>query len=386
MSEKRKIDALGRSIMNKRYSWLVILLLVVATWGCGSRGFDPPKVTSNPSPSISEERKVEVVEVIPQAIFYKISAVGSLKAPEDVTISPKKAGIIQKIFAKEGDRVKKGQILVQLDDVDARLQVERAEANVQQAEASLETNRVTLIRYQRLLDSKVIPQQTYDDLTLKVKLDEARLALARAELNLAKQNLLDHQIVSPIDGIMNLKIAALGEHVNVAPKDEILKIVQMDPLELEFYIPENLAGTIHPGNKIQFTVKAFSEEKFFALIRFISSTADPATRNVKMKALVQNPNYRLKPGFFAEVSIQTGSNPSALIIPESALFSQEGKFFTYTVQDGTAKRREIDTGIRFEGKVEILKGIQKGEWVVTTGHEQLSDGVKVKIGTPPSKI
>jgi membrane fusion protein (multidrug efflux system) len=371
--------------MNKRYSWLVILLLVAAIWGCGSRA-DPPKVTSNPSSGLLEERKVEVVEVIPQAIFYKISAVGSLKSPEDVTISPKKAGIIQKIFAKEGDRVKKGQILVQLDDVDARLQIEMSEARMKEAEASLETNRTTLARYQKLWETKVIPQQTYDDLTLKVKLDEARLALAKADLNLAKQNLLDHRIVSPIDGVMNLKIAALGEHVNVAPKDEILKIVQMDPLELEFYIPENLAGTIHPGNKIQFTVKAFSEEKFFALIRFISSTADPATRNVKMKALVQNPNYRLKPGFFAEVSIQTGSNPSALVIPESALFSQEGKFFTYTIQDGMAKRREVDTGIRFEGKVEILKGIQKGEWVVTAGHEQLSEGMRVKTGTPPTKI
>jgi membrane fusion protein (multidrug efflux system) len=351
-------------------------------WGCGSKGSDPPKVTSNPSPNISEERKVEVAEVIPKSIFYKISAVGSLKAPEDVTISPKKAGIINQIFAKEGDRVKKGQILVQLDDVDARLQVEMSEARVKEAEVSLETDRNTLVRYQRLLESKVIPQQTYDDLNLKVKLDEARLALAKTELSMARQNLLDHRIVSPIEGIVHLKIASLGDHVNVAPKDEILKIVQMDPLELEFYVPEGLAGSIRLGSKVEFTVKAFSEEKFFATLQFISPTADPSTRNVKMKALVQNPNYRLKPGFFVEVSVQTGSNPSALIIPESALFSQEGKFFTYTVQDGIAKRKEVATGVRFEGKVEIVKGIQKGEYVVTSGHEQLSEGMKVKIGPP----
>lgn len=367
--------------MNKRYSWLVVLWVGAVLWGCGSKESAPPGASSNPSSTQSEERKVEVAEVIPRSISYTVSAVGSLKTLEDITISPKKAGIIQKIFIKEGDRVKKGQILVQLDDVDARLQVEMSEARVKEAEASLETDRTTLSRYQKLWETKVIPQQTYDDLRLKVKLDEARLALAKAELNLAKQNLLDHQIVSPIDGVMNLKIAALGEHVNVAPKDEILKIVQMDPLELEFYVPENLAGVIHIGSKIQFIVKAFSEEKFFAILRFISPTADPATRNVKMKALVQNPNYRLKPGFFTEVSIQTGSNPSALIIPESALFSQEGKFFTYIVQDGNAKRKEVETGVRFEGKVEILKGIQKGEWVVTAGHEQLSHGMKVKIST-----
>ena len=366
--------------MRLRYYWLLNLFVAIAIlWGCGSKDSHPPKSPSNPSTAISEERKVEVTEVIPRSISYTVSAVGSLKTLEDVTISPKRAGIIEKILVKEGDRVKKGQILVQLDDVDARLQVEMSEARVKEAEASFETNRTTLARYQKLWETKVIPQQTYDDFTLKVKLDEARLALAKAELNLAKQNLLDHQIVSPIEGVMNLKIAALGEHVNVAPKDEILKIVQMDPLELEFYIPENLAGTIHLSNKIQFTVKAFSEEKFFALIRFISSTADPATRNVKMKAFVQNPNYRLKPGFFAEVSIQTGSNPSALIIPESALFSQEGKFFTYTVQDGTARRKAVETGIRFEGKVEILRGIQKGEWVIITGHEQLNEGMKVKV-------
>ena len=368
--------------MRLRYYWLFSIFLAIAIlWGCGSKGSDPPAASPNSSSVGSEEKRVEVTEVVPTPIFYTVTALGSLKTLEDITISSKKAGIINQILFREGDRVKKGQILVQLDEVDAKLQVERAEARVKEAEVSLETNRTTLVRYQKLWENKVVSQQTYDEIILRVKLDEARLALAKAALNLAKQNLLDHRIVSPIEGVINLKIAALGEHVNVAPKDEILKIVQMDPLELEFHVPENLAGVIHIGSKIQFTVKAFSEEKYFAILRFISPTADPATRNVKMKALVQNPGYRLKPGFFAEVSIQTGGNPVALIIPESALFSQEGKLFTYTVQDGTAKRKEVETGVRFDGKVEILKGVQKGESVVTAGHEQLSEGMKVVTST-----
>jgi membrane fusion protein (multidrug efflux system) len=354
--------------------WIALLL-----WGCGSKGSDPPGAITNPSFVISDEKRAEVTEVVPTSISYTVTAIGSLKTLEDITISSKKAGIINQILVREGDRVKKGQILIQLDDVDAKLEVERAEARVKEAEASLETNRTTLVRYQKLWETKVIPQQTYDDLTLKVKLDEARLALAAAELKLAKQSLLDHQIVSPIEGVVNLKIAALGEHVNVAPKDEILKIVQMDPLEIEFHVPENLAGAIHTGSKIQFALKAFPGEKFFAILRFISPTSDPSTRNVKMKAMVQNANYRLKPGFFAEVIVQTGGNPAALIIPESALFSQEGKFFTYTVRDGTARRKEVETGVRFEGKVEILRGIQEGDRVVTTGHEQLSEGIKVRV-------
>lgn len=366
--------------MKLRYYLLFSLFLVFATFGgCHSKDSLSPSTSSNPQTEMVEEKTVEVVVANPKPISYTITAVGSLKALEDVTISPKKAGIIKQILVKEGDRVKKGQLLVHLDDVDARLQMERAEANVQQAEVSLETSRVTRARYHKLLESKVVPQQTYDDLSLKVKLDEARLALAKADLNIAKQSLLDHQIVSPIEGIIQLKIAAVGEHVNVAPKDEIMKIVQMDPLELEFYVPENLAGTIRAESKIQFVVKAFSEEKYFAILRFISPTADPNTRNVRMKALVKNPTYRLKPGFFAEVSIPAGGNPAALIIPESALFSQEGKFFIYTVQGEKAQRKEVETGIRFDGKVEVLKGIQKGERVVTTGHEQLSDGMKIKI-------
>jgi len=97
--------------------------------------------------------------------------------------------------------------------------------------------------------------------------------------------------------------------------------------------------------------------------------------------VVPNPSYRLKPGFFTEVMLQTGMNPNALMIPESALFSQEGKFFAFVIQDGMAHRREVETGLRFEGKVEILKGIQKGEKVVTVGHEQLSEGMKVKTST-----
>ncbi len=358
------------------YGLCVVLLFL---GGCGSKESHPPKTGSNPSVLIAEEKKVEVIEVIPRFISYTLSAIGSLKALEDVTISPKRAGIIKQIHVKEGDRVIKGQTVVQLDDVDARLQVERAEANVQQAEASLETSRVTLVRYQRLLESKVIPQQTYDDLALKLKLDEARLTLAKAELSLARQNLLDHQIVSPIHGVVNLKIAALGEHVNVAPKDEILKIVQMDPLELEFYLPENWATMVRLGSRLGFTVKAFSGERFSATLQFISPTADPSTRNVRMKALVRNPHHRLKPGFFTEVSIPTGTNPNALLIPEAALLSEKGKFFVFVIQDGVARRREVETGVRMEGRVELVQGIQKGQQVVTAGHEQLSDGITVKI-------
>jgi membrane fusion protein (multidrug efflux system) len=367
--------------MIKRHSWLVVVLSAAVLWGCGSKDSPPSKASSNPSTTPSEEKKVEVTEVQTRPISYTVSAVGSLKALEDVAVSSKKSGIINQILVKEGDRVKKGQILVQLDDVDARLQLERAEAGVKQAAVTVETYRNIVPRYLKLHETQVIPQQTLDELIMKVKVDEARLDLAKAELNLARQNLLDHRIVSPIEGVVNLKIASLGEHVNVAPKDEILKIVQMDPLELEFYVPENWAGKVHLGNKVQFTLKAFSEEKFTATLRFISPTADSATRNVKVKAVVPNPHYRLKPGFFAEVTVQTGTNPKALAIPESALFSQEGKFFAFVAQNGVAHRKGVETGHRFEGKVEILKGIQEGEQVVTVGHEQLSEGTKVKAST-----
>lgn len=360
--------------------FIILLVMVAFFGGCGLKESGKGESSTTSQTSVLEERLVEIVEVIPKSISYSISAVGSLKTPENVAISTKKAGIINKIFVKEGDRVRKGQVLVQLDDVDAKLQVERAEAKIQEAEAFVENNRNTIARYKKLLETMVIPQQTYDDLILKIKVDEAKLALAKTELNLAKQNLLDHQIASPVEGVVNLKIASLGEHVNVAPKDEILTIVQMDPMELEFYVPENWVGKIPLGSKIQFTVKAF-EEKFSAVLQFISPTADPLTRNVRMKAVIKNPNHLLKPGFFAEVSIQTGSNPNALVIPESALFSQEGKFFVFIVRDGIAHRKEVETGLRFEGKVEIQKGILKGDQVVTAGHEQLSEGMKVRIST-----
>jgi membrane fusion protein (multidrug efflux system) len=360
---------------------LMFVLVILSLGGCGSNESASVEAPSKSQPSVLEERQVEVVEVLPRSISYTLTAVGSLKSPENVTISPKKAGIIDKILVKEGDRVKKGQVLVQLDDVDARLEVQRAEARLKEAEATVETDRTTIPRYLKLHKSQVIPQQTLDELMLKVKVDEAKLSLAKVELDLAKQNLVDHRLVSPIDGMVNLKIASLGEHVNVAPKDEVMTIVQMDPLELEFYVPENWVEKIRLGTTVQFTVRAFSEKRFSAALQFVSPTADPSTRNVKMKAVVQNPNDRLKPGYFAEVTIQTGENPHALVIPESALFSQDGRFFTFVVQSGAAHRKEVETGHRFEGSIEILKGIQRGDQVVTTGHEQLSQGTKVKAST-----
>ncbi len=364
---------------SKTFISLGLLILFLLSMGCGSKESVSTEKISKGTAEISEEKQVETIDVTPTPFSYTLSVVGSLKAPETVTVSPKKAGIIRKMWVKEGDPVRKGQVLVELDDIDARLQMERAEANLRQIEASLETNRNTLHRYEKLFESKVIPQQTYDDIKLKVKLDEARLDLARAELNLAKQNLSDHQITSSINGVVNLKIASIGEHVNVAPKDGILTLVQMDPLDLEFYVPETWASKVRLGSRVQFLVKAFSEEKFSATVHFISPTADPTTRNVRMKAIVSNPQYRLKPGFFAEVNIPTGTRTDAILIPESSLLSQEGKYYAFIVQEGIARRKEIETGLRLEGKVEILKGIQRGDRLITVGHEQLSDGMKVKI-------
>jgi membrane fusion protein (multidrug efflux system) len=377
-SQRRRIWRYAMKIIG---DYLMFVLLVLSLGGCGSNESVSVEAPSKSQPSVLEERQVDVVEVLPRSISYTLTAVGSLKSPENVTISPKKAGIIDKIFVKEGDRVKKGQVLVQLDDVDARLEVQRAEARLTEAEATVETDRTTIPRYLQLHKSQVIPQQTLDELMLKVKVDEAKLSLAKVELDLAKQNLVDHRLASPIDGMVNLKIASLGEHVNVAPKDEVITIVQMDPLELEFYLPENWVGKIRLGTTVHFSVKAFSEKRFSGPLQFISPTADPSTRNVKMKAVVQNSNDRLKPGYFAEVTIHTGENPHALVIPESGLFSQEGKFFAFVVQDGVAHRKEVEAGHRFDGKVEILKGIQEGDQVITTGHEQLSEGTRVKAST-----
>ncbi|MCX8118686.1 MAG: efflux RND transporter periplasmic adaptor subunit [Desulfobacterota bacterium] len=351
------------------------LLLVLA--GCGSKGASK---TEGPLAQSVEERWVEVLEVNPRPIVSTLTAIGTLRTPEQVVLSPKKAGIIKRIFVREGDPVRKGQILVELDDVDARLQLERAEARLREAEAALVTSQTTLARYQRLLESKVISQQTFDDLLLRVKLDEARLDLARAELHLARQNLSDHQLLSPIDGVVNLKLAATGEHVNVAPKDEILRIVQMDPLELEFHIPEDWVGRIQAGARITFSVKPLPAERHFALLQMISPTADPATRNVRVKAIVSNPQFRLKPGFSAEVTIPAGKPVEGILIPESALLSHEGKPYVYVVEDGVAHRREVAIGMRADGQAEISKGLKPGERVVVAGHEQLREGLKVNLG------
>lgn len=352
--------------------WLCVSTLILTS--CGSR--ERARNEGPPVQSI-EERRVEVLEVKPRPVAYTLTAIGSLRSPEQVILSPKKAGIIQKIYVKEGDPVRKGQLLVQLDDLDARLQLERAEARLREVEASLATGQRTLTRYQKLLESKVISQQTYDDLHLRVKLDEARLDLAKAELHLAKQNLADHQIFSPIDGVVNLKIASTGEHVNVAPKDEILRIVQVDPLELEFHIPEDWVGRIQTGTRVQFTVKPLPEERHSATLQMISPTADPATRNVRIKAIVSNPHLRLKPGFSAEVTIPVGRNADGILIPEAALLSYEGRPYVYVVHQGVAHRREVETRMRTDGQVEITKGLRPGERVVVAGHEQLREGMKV---------
>src|SRR3990172_3753689 len=145
-----------------RYWILGMVMVVLLLGGCGSKESASVEAPVTTQPPLSEERRVEVVEVVPRSVSYTLTAVGTLKTPENVTISPKKAGIIDEILVKEGDRVKKGQVLVQLNDVDAKLQMERAEAKVQEADASVENNRNTMGRYQKLFETRVISQQTFE--------------------------------------------------------------------------------------------------------------------------------------------------------------------------------------------------------------------------------
>lgn len=362
--------------MKNLFSLLSILLLFFT----GCKGENPqassPSVISPPKEGMIT---VEVVHGEFQDIPYFIDAVGSLEAREEVDISSEVEGIIKRFFVDEGSVVKHGDLLVEIDAEDYLLRVKELEAKLKEAKVNLENAITNFNRMAQLFKKGVTPQQQYDDAQLKVKVFQVAGDNAQAALDRAKKSLRDTRILAPIKGIISKKLASKGEYVNKMNNNILLRLVDIDPLKLVFTLPERYAAQVHLGQRVEVRIEAYFKDKFYGEVYFINPQANSQTRSIEVKAWVNNPTGKLKPGFFAQVKIVQKQHQQALTIPDEAFYYEAGKAFVYLVRDGRVHRKEVQLGIRLEGRIEILYGVNDEDLVVALASKAISDGARVKI-------
>ncbi|MBC7982755.1 MAG: efflux RND transporter periplasmic adaptor subunit [Candidatus Obscuribacterales bacterium] len=293
-----------------------------------------------------------------------VEALGTAKANEAIDIAAKVSSRITAIRFIEGQYVKRGDVLVELDTDEAR-------ADLAVAEAALGESRSQVNRSRELAASKVLSAQLMEQLEATSNANEARVAAARARVN-------DLIIRAPFNGRVGLRNASVGGLVG--PNAVITTLDDISVMKVDFAVPETFLAGLAAGQEIEAKSAAFAEQTFRGRVLSVGSRVDPVTRSLVVRAQVPNRDGKLKPGMFMTVNLVRESG-KALVLPEQVLVPEREKQFVFAVRDGKAQKTEVVLGRRRPGEVEILQGLSAGDVVITEGTQKVRDGMPVRATT-----
>lgn len=305
---------------------------------------------------------VEIAPVTVAAAIDTVRLIGSLRANEQVAITPELPGRLRKIHAEEGQPVAAGALLFTLDR--ELLGAERAER-----QAAFQLAERNYNRTKEMLTKKLIAQSDFDQAQSNLEVSEAALQSIRVRLSKL-------QIRAPFAGILGLREVSIGEYVETGRR--LTRMAQIDPIKLDVLVPERNLAALSTGLPVEVQIDALGGERFHGELVAIDPVVDPVSRTVAVRARLPNPQRRLKPGMFARVSIELSRREQALWIPEQALVPQTQTVSVFRVIDGRAEQTEVTTGLRKPGLVEILSGLRDGDRVVTAGQMKISQGSEVR--------
>lgn len=323
---------------------------------------------------------MEIATVESRRVDFTVHAVGSVEAFEIVPVTARVQGVVERVLFREGDAVREGKPLVEVEPERYRLMLQSAEAQFEKAKASLQEAKTGLgrrIGIQEKNPGLVSPQEV-EEWQTRVRTLEADSAYALAALDEARLNLRDSRIPAPVSGIIQSRAVNTGQFVQQGTV--IATLVRRDPLLLRFTVPEQDAQRLRTRMPVRFSVRD-DDTEYLAVITAVTESADPLTRMVPVTAEVVGENHAvLRPGAFVEVTVLLGESAELPLIPQTSVRPSERGFLAFVVEDSTARERVLTLGMRSpDGLVEVRAGISNGEKVVVRGAEALYDGAAVRI-------
>jgi membrane fusion protein, multidrug efflux system len=355
----------------RRIALIVILLVAIAAaggywWKTRQAAKD---ATATAAPAGGFSIPVEAATVETNSIDLVIPAVGTLRSNESIEVAPELPGRLAEILVEEGQRIAEGAVIARLDQSVYRAELLQAQSGLQLAKADVE-------RYKKMRAGEIASEQAMQRADAALNDNLARISLAQA--NLAKT-----ELKAPFVGVLGLRRVSLGDYLDAG--DVIINLEQVDPLKVDFRIPEIYYTTVKLGQTIKLTVDALPGQTFTGTIYAMDPLIDAGGRAIVLRAHVPNGDDRLRPGLFARVSLVYDTHPQALLIPESAIVPFGSLKFVFRVVDGKAVQTPIKVGEYVNGKVEVLEGLKPGETVVTAGQLKIADGMGVApIPNPPA--
>ncbi|MBK7142503.1 MAG: efflux RND transporter periplasmic adaptor subunit [bacterium] len=311
---------------------------------------------------------VETATVEAKTVVDRFDAVGTIEAINSVTIVSEIDGLVKAVPFDEGSSIKKGELIVQLDD-------SQLKADLARAEAIRDQQKVTYDRVKELSDRGAVSPQEHDNAL-------ANLKVAEADVDLAKARLDKTRIVAPFDGVIGARKISPGTFLRAGgsfgTSSAIADLVQLSQLKVTFSAPERFFSMLKRKAEVTVTTSAYRDQAVKGTIEVIEPMVDPSTRSAMITAHIENPEYRFRPGMSANISAVLSTRDNALLVPDEAIFAEGDQMLVFVVKpDSTVGRAVIKIGSRQPGTVEILSGLEVGQMVVSAGHQKLYEGAKV---------
>jgi len=328
----------------------VLLLLALSLAACEPAG---------PAPAAAGKKKppasVEVMPVRTGEWQTSFATLGTLRANESLALRPEVAGRVTALGFQEGASVRRGQLMVQLDDSSARAELNQAEANRKLAEADLG-------RARSLVAPGLIAINEVERL-------QAQAAVARAAVDKARSALSKTRLLAPFDGRAGLRQFSPGELVQ--PGQALVTLVSLSPMKLDVSVPEREASSLRVGQTVTATIPALNNLKVSGQVQALEPALDGAARAQQVRVLVANPAGKLQPGLSAQVRFLQGAPRSVLLVPDQAIVPQGGRQVVYRLQGDDAVLTPVGVGERQDGLSEIVSGLKAGDVVVVSGQNKL---------------
>ena len=334
-------------------------------WMDGARSTPQASAATSAAPPESTDDEVIGVDVVPVekiALTRSVAAVGSLSSENSVMLRPEITGRIATINFQEGGPVQQGQMLIELDSSVARAQLE-------QAQAALSLVQSQYRRAQQLNKQGFISAQARDESASELRVQQAAVALAKAQLEKTV-------IAAPFDGLVGLRHVSVGDYVS--PGSDLVLLESIDPLNVDFRIPEQFLSAVHVGTRINLRFDALADVTRQGVVGAISPLIDVGGRSMLLRAKVPNQDASLRPGMFARVQLQV-ADAEALMVPEASIAPGGEMNYVYRVDGDYVSRVGVILGQRQEGRVEILHGLQAGDTVLISGLQKVQDGTRIQI-------
>lgn len=307
--------------------------------------------------------KADYVVVEPISIADKISISGTLMPDESAMLSAQTSGQVRKIFFSEGDKVKKGQLLVKLDDRQWQAQRQRLEAELETAQKDVE-------RKEQLTEIQGVSQSELDNARLEVETIKAD----KEELDV----MIDYaSIRAPFSGTIGLRNVSPGSYLSAGTS--VARLVKSDVLKLEFSIPEGQANKVKAGQEVRFSISD-NDSLFTAKVYATEPVINENTRALRVRARASNSDMKLIAGAFAEITLTLDSIPKAFLVPTEAVVPELNSQIVYTIENGEIAKKQVQQGIRFPKYIQIKSGLSEGDTVMISGLLQAKEGMPVAAG------